>query len=227
MTRNRTDRARARGAVVLAGGRSRRFGEEDKALATLVDRPMIRHVVDRLDPIVDELVINCRADQRPDLAAALPGEAAPDRYAVDPEPDRGPMAGIATGLAALERAPVAIVVACDMPFVDRGVITFLFDSLGSADAVVPQVEGEWLETTHAVYRRDPMIAAAREGLAAGEERIVQALDRLEVRTVAADEVRGHGSLASFENVNTREELADAERRLTNGSGSASDGVSTE
>ena len=215
MTRTHRTPENNRGAVILAGGRSTRFGEEDKALATLVDRPMIRHVVDRLHPLVDELIINCREEQRRAFADVLTGDSAPNRYAVDTEPDHGPMAGIVTGLSALDQATEAFVVACDMPFVDRRVVEFLFERLGDADAVVPQVEGEWLETTHAVYRRDPMIAAAREAFSVGEERIVHALDRLEVLTVDADEICNYGSLDSFENINTQDELADAERRLAN------------
>ena len=49
-----------RSGVVVAGGRSTRFGAPDKAVADLGGTPMIRRVADRIAPAVEELVVNCR-----------------------------------------------------------------------------------------------------------------------------------------------------------------------
>ena len=54
--------------VVLAGGQSRRMGGEDKAALRLAGRPLIAHVIDRLAPQVDRLVIAGRHDYGTGLA---------------------------------------------------------------------------------------------------------------------------------------------------------------
>ena len=44
--------------VILAGGRSRRMGGEVKALLPLADKPLLSHVIDRVSPQVDELLLS-------------------------------------------------------------------------------------------------------------------------------------------------------------------------
>ncbi|WP_435176802.1 molybdenum cofactor guanylyltransferase [Halorussus sp. AFM4] len=220
--------------VVIAGGRSTRFGDEDKAVAALAGVPMIRRVADRLAPVVDVLVVNCRADQREPIADALAGYDRPVRFAVDPDPDRGPMAGIRTGLREVEStdSAYAFVAACDMPFLDADLVEYLFerargrepgesDASGeegspaevakARDAAVPRPT-EWFETTHAVYRATPMADACDRALARGEHKIIEPLFELDYVTVGADELAAFDA-DSFENVNTREEFAAAEERL--------------
>lgn len=72
-----------RSAVVVAGGFSTRFGEEHKAVAELAETPLIRRVADRIEGVVDELVINCRADQQPAIAKAMGGYGLDIDYALD------------------------------------------------------------------------------------------------------------------------------------------------
>ena len=200
-----------RTAVVLAGGRSTRFGDEDKAVADLAGAPMIRRVVDRVSPSVDAVVINCRTAQREAIAAALDGAAVAVTFAEDDYPDEGPMAGMATGLRAVE-SEYAFVVACDMPFVDPGFVDYLFECAAGRDAAVPRPD-QWFETTHAVYRATAMAAACETALDAGEDRIVAPLFDLDFVVVDAEAVREHGHPRTFENCNTREDFVDAERRL--------------
>ncbi|MFB6125886.1 MAG: molybdenum cofactor guanylyltransferase [Halolamina sp.] len=193
-------------AVVIAGGRSTRFGDADKALAELAGTPMTRRVADRLASPTDELVVNCRPAQRPALAAALEGYDNPVRFAVDDEPDRGPVAGIRNGLAAAHE-PTAVVVACDMPFVDPEFVATLLDRVDDRDAAVPR-PAEWYEPTQAAYRCEPMVAACESALAEGQPRILDPLEELDWTVVGdvPDE-------ETFRNVNTPEELAAAEADL--------------
>jgi molybdopterin-guanine dinucleotide biosynthesis protein A len=200
-----------RTAVVLAGGRSTRFGDEDKAVADLAGTPMIRRVVDRVAPVVDAVVINCRAAQRAAIADALDGAAVPVTFAEDDYPDEGPMAGMATGLRAVA-GEYALVVACDMPFVDADFVDYLFERAAGHDAAVPRPD-QWFETTHAVYRAAAMAEACEAALERGDERIVAPLFDLDFVVVEATEVAEHGTRHTFENCNTREDFADAARRL--------------
>jgi molybdopterin-guanine dinucleotide biosynthesis protein A len=199
-----------RAGVVIAGGHSTRFGEGDKAVADLAGTPMIRRVVDRIDPVVDELVVNCREAQADAIAAALGSDCTPT-FAPDEDPDEGPMAGIATGLAAAE-SEYAFVVACDMPFVDPEFAAHLFGRAADHDAAVPRPD-EWFQTTQAVYRAEPMVAACEAALARGDHKIIEPLFELDYVVVDRDEIERHASLATFENLNTPEEFAAAEERL--------------
>ncbi|RQG86165.1 molybdenum cofactor guanylyltransferase [Natrarchaeobius halalkaliphilus] len=206
-----------RAGIVLAGGQSTRFDDTDKAVAELAGIPMIRRVLERLDPMVDELVVNCRGEQVASIRETLrdgPGVT----FAVDPVPDRGPMAGILVGLRETT-ATYAVVVACDMPLVDPAFVDYLFERARGCDGAVPQLEDQWFQTTQAVYRCEPMAAGCERALEDGDGRIVTALADLEYVVVEETEVREQASLETFENVNTRAELEGVADRLDGNSSS--------
>jgi molybdopterin-guanine dinucleotide biosynthesis protein A len=200
-----------RSAVVIAGGRSTRFGDRDKAVADLAGTPMIRRVVDRLDGVVDDLVVNCRTDQVDPIEDALTSSPLDPTVALDGTPDEGPMAGIATGLRAAA-GDYSVVVACDMPFVDPEFADYLFGRAEGHDAAVPRPD-EWFQTTQAVYRTDPMRAACEEALARGERKIIEALFELDYVVVDREGIERQTTMETFENLNTREEFAAAAERF--------------
>ena len=203
-----------RASLVLAGGRSTRFGDADKAVAELAGTPMIRRVVDRVAGAVDEVVINCRADQVDAIRDALGGSGFDPAFAVDRDPDEGPMAGIARGLEAVS-AEYTFVVACDMPFVDPDFVAFLFERAAGRDAAVPRPD-EWYQTTQAVYRTGAMAEACRQALDRDEHRIVAPLEDLDEVVVGGDEIERVAAADTFDNINTREEFAAANDRLREG-----------
>jgi molybdopterin-guanine dinucleotide biosynthesis protein A len=201
-----------RAGVIIAGGRSTRFGDADKAVAELAGVPMVRRVADRLVDVVGSLVVNCRDDQVDAIDAALAGLDAAVTFAPDPESDLGPLDGIATGLRATD-ADYAAVVACDMPFVEPALLAHLLDRAAGHDAAVPRLGDGWFQTTQAAYRTDAMATAAARALDRGDRRIVAAFDDLDVVVVDEAELDAHADLATFDNVNTREEFAAADARL--------------
>lgn len=211
-----------RAGLIIAGGRSTRFGDADKAVAQLAGVPMIRRVADRLRDPVDTLVINCRHDQVEEIESSLEGYALPVHFRLDETPDQGPLAGIARGLDGIE-ADVTFVAACDMPGIQPAVVEHLFDLIEGVDAVVPRTNGEWLQPMHAVYRTEPMRVATRKALDEGDRRIVHALDRLSVQELPEEELTRIGSLKTLENLNTFEEFKEAERRFQETSESRSRG----
>ena len=196
-----------RAGVVVAGGRSTRFGDRDKVVASLAGVPMIRRVAERLAGVVDVLVVNCRDDQADAIAAALAGMDV--EYAPDPEPDRGPAAGIHAGLDLLgtERPAVedAAVVAADMPLVDPAFVSHLFDRAADHDAAVPRIDDR-LQPLQAVYRVDAMADACAAALSRDERSVTAVLTDLDRVVVEREELREHTRPASLTNVNTREEL---------------------
>ena len=215
-------------AVILAGGRSTRFGDDDKAVAPLAGTPMIRRVADRLEPVVDELVVNCREDQREAIEKSLEGYDLPISYALDPETDQGPMAGIRNGCRAADGEYTAVV-ACDMPFVDLDAVSYLFDRASGDvappegaddegeppfDGAVPRLGDGWYQTTQAVYRPDAMAAACDAALERGDRKILAPLEDLTYAVVGEDELEAVTDLATFDNLNTQAEFEDAAERLS-------------
>jgi molybdopterin-guanine dinucleotide biosynthesis protein A len=197
-------------AVILAGGTSSRFGDDraDKALADLCGVPMVDHVAARLAPVVDEVVVNCRPRQTDAIRRAVPGAT----LAVDPVPDRGPLYGIRTGLRATSADRVAVV-ACDLPLVDPTFVDALVGFLGGHDAAVPRREDGWFVPTLAAYRRGPALEAADAALAADDARPLAAVERLSTRVVEEAEAMALTDESTFLDVNTEDDLAEAERLL--------------
>ena len=97
--------------VILAGGRSRRMGGAVKALLPLAEKPLLRHVVDRVYPQVDELLLSVEKTSEAFAAFHLP-------QLEDPKPDGGPLGGL---LSALKRIRTGLdwllLVPCDAPFI--------------------------------------------------------------------------------------------------------------
>jgi len=200
-----------RGAIILAGGRSRRFGDRDKVLAPLGDRPMIHHVLERVAPVVGSVTINCRSGQQAAIAEAIGPWSSSTQFAIDPQDDLGPVMGIATGLAATEAEYVAVI-AGDMPFVEPLVLRYLFVAIGDADAILPRPD-EWFVPTQAVYRREGVLESMQRAAEAGDQPILAALE--EARTVSVDAAvldRLDGR-RSLRNINTEAELAAAAERV--------------
>lgn len=207
--------------LIVAGGRSRRFGDCDKAVVDLGGVPMIRRVADRLAPAISVLIVNCRTEQVPAIRSALVGYDHPVRFARENVPDNGPVAGIATGLDALQDdarngndgdEQYAFVAACDMPLIDSDVVAHLFKRARGHDAAVPRSDGQ-LQPLHAVYRLHAMVAACESALAAGRRTARAPLDTLDAVVVEKSEIRAHGRSDTFENVNTKAALAAVADRI--------------
>lgn len=202
-------RPRPASAVVVAGGRSRRFGTRDKALARVAGRPMLARVCDALAPAVDELVVNCRADQAATVRDHLRSRSLPTTVAVDPVPDRGPLAGLHTGLAAAS-GPHAVVASCDLPRLAQSVPRALLATCAATDApAVPRVDGH-RQPLCAAYPVERTREACAAALAADERSVHALLDRLDPAVVSADALPG---AATVESVDTPADARRAERRL--------------
>ena len=117
--------------IVLAGGRSTRLGR-DKASEILLERSLLQRVVERLDGLVDEIVVVKAQGQ--ELPATVTGT--PVRVVEDTYPGTGPLGGIYTGLVATE-ATATIAVACDMPLLQRELLSELLRLLPGHDLVAP------------------------------------------------------------------------------------------
>ncbi|MDX1498194.1 MAG: molybdenum cofactor guanylyltransferase, partial [Salinisphaeraceae bacterium] len=95
-------------AYILAGGQGSRMGGADKGLLSLHGRPLVEHVIDRIQPQVDQLKIIANRNQATYKEHGLPvlADILPD-YA-------GPLVGMLTGLTDCE-TDYALFVPADAP----------------------------------------------------------------------------------------------------------------
>ena len=81
-------------AVILAGGFSRRFGS-DKGLVLLRNKPLVRHVIDKVSSIVNEvLVVVSSEDQKRSFEAVVENTA---KMLIDKDDSQSPLVGALTG----------------------------------------------------------------------------------------------------------------------------------
>jgi molybdopterin-guanine dinucleotide biosynthesis protein A len=189
--------------VIQAGGTSRRMGE-DKGRKHFLGRPLILRVVDRLNPIADEILVttNLPADY-----AFLDLRLAPDLI-----PGCGALGGLYTALASASY-PVVAVVACDMPFASAELFRIAISLLDreGMDVVIPR-STVGFEPLHAVYRRFTCLPVVRTAIDANQLKISGWFSSVRVREISPEEVAAADpSGLVFLNVNTPEELFQAER----------------
>ena len=188
--------------IILAGGLSRRLGR-DKALEPFHGQPLISRVIGRLDTLTDDTVVVVNTEAR-GVELPLPKDA---KTAIDIYPDSGSLGGIFTGLAAAAN-DWGFVVACDMPFLNAGLMKHMIALRDGYDAIVPILDG-YPEPTHALYSKTCLPNIERR-LKARRLKIAGFFDDVRVRYVGADEIDSFDSeRLSFFNVNTPEDLSRA------------------
>lgn len=199
-----------RTAVILAGGRSSRFGA-NKALQILARKPLICHVVERISNVVDDvLVVIGRGEPSAEYQIVLPSSVT---VISDKQEGKNPLVGIVSGLQAAKSEQVAVL-ACDVPFVNGAVIDHLFRRARDADAGIPIWNAGRIEPLQAVYHRFSTLRAAQEALTREDSSQKEMIARLPkvVYVSVENEIRKiDPSLRTFFNVNTREDLTGAER----------------
>lgn len=110
-------------AVVLAGGTGTRLGGADKAALTYAGRPLLEHALAAVDGATETVVV----------APSVP-TSRPVRFVLEEPPRGGPVAGLFAGRDALRPAPPHLVVlAVDMPLVDRATVNRLLRAAAGHD----------------------------------------------------------------------------------------------
>ncbi|ODS55080.1 MAG: hypothetical protein ABS36_10025 [Acidobacteria bacterium SCN 69-37] len=138
-------------AAIVAGGRARRFGGQDKGRLIVHGRSIIVRQVEILQRVASDLLVIAGDPARyTDL---------PVRVVRDRQPDLGAIGGIDTAVHAAPGTHV-VVIACDMPFLTSDLLTHLLDLGRDRD-------GAWVRTDRGV---EPLVAcyatAARDRIAA-------------------------------------------------------------
>ena len=195
--------------VILAGGASSRMGAE-KAFSALSGRPMIAHVIERLAPQVDQLVISANGAPARFAAFGLPVLADPIE---DPDAERqGPLAGLVAALRYAKAQNFAAVVTApaDAPFLPASLVSRLSAARGSGHVVCLARSAGGLEPLFGLWRT-AALAGTESGFAQGE----RAIHRL-AASLGYDEAAfsGEADAIGFSNINSPSDLAVARRWLS-------------
>ena len=193
--------------VLLAGGQSRRMGE-DKRFLHVGGRTLIERSLGVLRLLFQDVCIVI-GQNTPALQAAVP-------VLRDIVANSGSLGGIYTGLKLAEMEFV-FVVACDMPFLNPTAIRHLVELKDEADLIIVRSENG-LQPTHAVYSRR-CLPVIEQMVQARHLRIQELIDHpsLRVRCVSMEELRRIVPEArAFFNVNTPEDLEAAKKLWADG-----------
>ncbi|MFH0940107.1 MAG: ApaLI family restriction endonuclease [Planctomycetota bacterium] len=163
------------GAIILAGGASRRMGC-NKALLPFGGAPLIQRLAEDLRLRFDTVLIGANDPSKYSFLG-LPVLA-------DETPHLGPLEGMRVCLAASTHE-WNFVTACDVPCISPHFLFRLFTPRNDVDVVLP-VSRNGREPLLALYRRDAY-RAATEALAANQRRIEAMLSRLRVREIQMED----------------------------------------
>ena len=176
-----------------------------KAWLPIAGELMLPRVVRLLSEVVAPIVVVAAPEQD------LPPLADTVRIVRDDEKGRGPLQGLAAGLAALDGlADAAYASSCDVPFLRPAFVQRMIDLLGSQQICVPHI-GDYHHPLAAVYRVE-VLDAVRTLLRENRLRPVFLFEGVPTRVVQADELSDvDPTFETLRNLNTPEDYEQALR----------------
>jgi molybdenum cofactor guanylyltransferase len=194
-------------AIILSGGRATRMNGVDKGLVLLKDKsllqqkPLIAHVIARLQPQVDEIFINANREIATYEAFGLPVLKDENEEFI------GPLAGFKLGLQHAKHEYV-LTVPCDSPLLPLDLVARLYNGMSASrmDIAVASSDGD----THPVFclMKKSVLPSLMDYLARGERKVSawqKSQNYIEVNFSDCSE--------AFVNLNTFEDLTALELKL--------------
>ncbi len=176
--------------IILAGGEGRRMGFPKHELA-IGETSILERIHQRLGDLFDETIVTGRGISTPNQKI---------RIAEDRHSERAALVGIHAGLSA-SRTDLTFVIACDMPYIEPGLVSHLLCAAADADIVVPVIRG-YYEPLCAVYRTTCLRPIGRS-IEGGILKIIPFYREVRVREIHEQEIREFDpNLRSFVNLNT-------------------------
>jgi molybdopterin-guanine dinucleotide biosynthesis protein A len=189
-------------AIILSGGRATRMNGVDKGLVLLQNIPLIQHVIGRLKPQVDEMLINANREIVHYQAFGLP--VIPDENA----DFIGPLAGFILGLQHAKHNYV-LTVPCDSPLLPLDLAERLLSGMAASLTDIAVASSE--ENVHPVFCliKKSVLPSLLAYIESGERR-VSAWQKSQKYI----EVDFSDCSEAFTNLNTFDDLADLELKLS-------------
>jgi len=191
-------------AIILSGGRATRMNGVDKGLVLLQQKPLIQHVIDRLTPQVDEILINANREitQYQTFGYLVLQDEVEDFL--------GPLAGFSLGLQHAKH-DYLLTVPCDSPLLSLDLVQRLMAGLieNNADVAVAVASSD--DSAHPVFClcRKSVLPSLMDYLQQGERRVSTWQKSQKYIDVDFSDVAD-----AFINLNTFEELTALELKLS-------------
>ena len=187
-------------AVILAGGQGTRLGGEDKGLVKLNHIPLVRHLINRVQPQVTEIIISANRNIE---AYAEFGFTV---YEDDISNFAGPLAGILKALRHSKNEWLLCVPA-DSPFVPLDLAERLLKNMGENTIAIPH-DGKYLQPTFALIHKS-LSASLDEFLSQGERK-ARVWMKQQPHAIIDFSVQAN----AFININTDDDLKNAEKHFS-------------
>ncbi|MFC1961575.1 molybdenum cofactor guanylyltransferase [Chloroflexota bacterium] len=192
-------------AIILAGGKGLRLGK-DKVLETIGERSLLEQVITCVSPLSREIIIVTAGGKSiPQYHSTLKSKVVTDIY-----PGKGPLGGIYTGLT-IANTFYNLVLATDMPFLNRELLRYMIQMANNYDITVPRM-GKLVEPLHAVYAKSCLsqIESMLERDKLDSHELLKMAKK--VRYIESAEIeRFDPEHLSFFNINTKEDLLRARK----------------
>ena len=190
--------------VIQAGGKSSRMGE-NKGLMRFMGVPLIQRVYERTKNIAGEVLIVSNTPEDLDFMDVS--------LVSDSIVGKGAIGGLYTAMDRASSEYVAVV-ACDLPFVSAAILSEgarLLEEVG-ADVAIPNVNGDFYEPLHAVYRRETCKRAILEAIQSDQRRLISWFPSVRVVEMDKDLCKQlDPSGLAFFNINNKEDFLLAEQ----------------
>ena len=181
-------------AVILAGGKARRMGGQDKGLQILGKKSLIEHIIHRLQPQIHDISINANRNQTEYAKFSFPVFS-------DELPDfQGPLSGMLTALEKT-KSDFILFTPCDTPFFPTNLLDKLQSAVKNDRTLIAYACDE--EREHPVFclMSIQLKEKLRHYLASGERRLLQFMNENGGISVKFTKEEGN-----FENFNTLDDL---------------------
>ena len=181
-------------AVILAGGKARRMGGQDKGLQILGKQSLIEHVINRLQPQIHQISINTNRNQTEYAKFGFPVFS-------DELPDfQGPLSGMLTALEKT-KSDFILFTPCDTPFFPMNLLDKLKSAVKNDRTLIAYACDEEREHPVFVLMSVQLKEKLRHYLASGERRLLQFMKENGGISVKFTQEEGN-----FENFNTLDDL---------------------
>lgn len=205
-----------RTAVILGGGKSKRFNHSinevtDKAIIKIDNKTMIGRILGTTRKAVEEVLIVVRNNSQKERYIKILRDEGHESLNIHIDKKircEGPIRGIITGLQLAKNEKV-IILPCDIPYIKKKVINYLFDSLENNITSVPIWSNGSLESLITVYDKNIMAWISKLSCWMGKERaqdLIRASPSITFVSVEKNLKEIDPDLNSFFNINYSNDL---------------------
>ena len=187
--------------IILAGGRARRMGGQDKGLIQLGMKPMIEYVLNAIEPQVDAIIINANRNQTTYEKYGFPVVA--DQI----EGYCGPLAGMASGLQ-ISKTPFIVTAPCDSPLIPDNLVDKLYSILQQENAEICTAFSNGRLQPVFTLMKSELLSSMLDFLNNGERKIDRWFEKHHLAIADFSD-----QPETFININSAEELAAIELKL--------------